>query len=66
MKTLFLIFICVVLMFFCWPVAIGMFFIFPLIWLILLPFGILGLTLAAIIKFIVFIILIPFKLIGLA
>jgi hypothetical protein len=66
MKTLLLIILCILLIFFCWPVALGMFFLFPLVWLILLPFGIIGLTLAALIKFILFIVLIPFKLIGLA
>lgn len=49
----------------CWPLAIGTFLILFLVWLILLPFQILGFTIALIFKIIIGIFLLPFKLLGL-
>ena len=48
----------------CWPLAIGLFFFLFFVWLILLPFQILGFTLALIFKLIAAIFLLPFKLIA--
>ncbi|HLF34681.1 MAG TPA: hypothetical protein VI583_10600 [Cyclobacteriaceae bacterium] len=50
----------------CWPLAIGAFFLFGFLWLILLPFQILGFTIALVFKIVTAILLLPFKLLGLA
>jgi hypothetical protein len=64
-------FIIAVLLFFillslCWPLAVGLFFILFFLWLILLPFQILGFTLAVLFKILAAILLLPFKILGLA
>ncbi len=64
-------FIIAVLLFFilfslCWPLAIGLFFLLFFVWLILLPFQIIGFTLAVIFKLLAAIFLLPFKILGLA
>ena len=46
----------------CWPLAIVMIFLFPLIWLILLPFRIVGFTIEAVFKLIGAILMFPFRL----
>ncbi len=48
----------------CWPLAIGLFFFLFFAWIILLPFQILGFTLAIIFKIIGAIFLFPFKLLA--
>lgn len=48
----------------CWPLAIGVFFLLIFFWLLLLPFQILGFTLAVIFKLIGAIFMLPFKLLG--
>ncbi|MBL7875379.1 MAG: hypothetical protein JNL53_06925 [Cyclobacteriaceae bacterium] len=47
----------------CWPLAIVLFFLFPIIWLSLLPFRILGFTLEAVFKLIREIFLLPFRIV---
>ncbi|MBN8577123.1 MAG: hypothetical protein KF775_15450 [Cyclobacteriaceae bacterium] len=47
----------------CWPLALVMLFIFPIVWLILLPFRIVGLTLDVVFSLIKGILLFPFKLV---
>jgi hypothetical protein len=46
----------------CWPLAIAAIFLFPIIWLILLPFRIVGLTIEVLFKFIGAILMFPFKI----
>lgn len=46
----------------CWPLALIMIFLFPLVWLILLPFRIVGLTVEVVFSLIKGILLFPFKL----
>ncbi len=36
------------LLFICWPLAILVLFVFPLVWLLLLPFRLIGLTFEAV------------------
>lgn len=48
----------------CWPFALIMLVLFPLVWLILLPFRIVGLTLEVVIKFIGAILMLPFRILG--
>ena len=45
----------------CWPLAIGLFFLLMLGWLILLPFQILGFTIAVVFKIVGTILLFPFR-----
>jgi hypothetical protein len=47
----------------CWPLALLILFLFPLVWLILLPFRIVGFTLEAVFKLIGAILLFPFRLV---
>jgi hypothetical protein len=47
----------------CWPVALLMLFLFPLVWLLLLPFRIVGFTLELVFKIIGGILLFPFRLV---
>lgn len=53
-----------ILLVLCWPIAIIMVVLFPLVWLILLPFRIVGFTLEVVIKFIGAILTLPFRVIG--
>jgi hypothetical protein len=46
--------------------ALVMIFLLPLIWLILLPFTIVGLTLSLVFKLVGAILLFPFKVLGIA
>lgn len=48
----------------CWPVALIMLFLFPLIWLIMLPFAIVGFTLEVVFKLIAAVLLFPFRAFG--
>lgn len=53
-----------ILLVLCWPVALLMLFLFPLVWLIMLPFAIVGLTLEVIFKLITAVLLFPFRVLG--
>jgi hypothetical protein len=63
MKTLIAILLWCILFVFCWPLALAMIFLLPIIWLILLPFRIIGFTLEVVFKLIGAILLFPFKVI---
>jgi len=45
----------------CWPLALLMLFVFPVLWLILLPFRIVGITLEWVFKLIGALLLFPFS-----
>jgi hypothetical protein len=47
----------------CWPLALILLFVFPLLWLILLPFRIVGLTLGLLFKVLSTIFLFPFRVV---
>lgn len=47
----------------CWPLAVIMIFLFPLVWLLLLPLRIVGFTLDVVFSLIKGILLFPFRLI---
>lgn len=47
----------------CWPLALVAIFLFPLVWLILLPFRIVGLTIGLVFKFIGTLLMLPFRLV---
>ena len=63
MKTIIAILLWFILFSLCWPLAIGLFFLFILFWIILIPFKIIGFTLAVIFKIVGGILLLPFKVI---
>jgi len=48
----------------CWPVAVLMLILYPVIWLILLPFRIAGFTIEAVFKVIGIILTLPFRILG--
>jgi hypothetical protein len=47
----------------CWPIAFIMLFLFPIVWLLLLPFRILGFTIDAVFRLIREIFMLPFRLV---
>ncbi|HEY0744909.1 MAG TPA: hypothetical protein VGD40_25755 [Chryseosolibacter sp.] len=47
----------------CWPIAIFILIFFPIIWLILLPFRLVGLTVTAVFKLVGAILMLPFRLV---
>ena len=47
----------------CWPIALIMLVLFPFVWLLLLPFRIVGFTLDVVFSLIKGILLFPFKLV---
>jgi len=52
-----------ILLVLCWPLALIMLFLFPIVWLILLPFRIIGFTFDVVFNLIKGILLFPFKLV---
>ena len=48
-----------VLLFFCWPVAILALVLYPLLWILLLPFRILGIAVDGVLELVKAIILLP-------
>jgi hypothetical protein len=61
MRTLIALILWCMLFVLCWPIALVVLFLFPLFWLILLPFRILGLTLELGFKLVGAILLFPFR-----
>ncbi|MGD8538745.1 MAG: hypothetical protein PVI66_08505 [Candidatus Aminicenantes bacterium] len=51
-----------VLLVLCWPLAILALFLYPIIWLLLIPFRLLGITVTAILDFIKAVITLPARL----
>jgi hypothetical protein len=52
-----------ILLVICWPLALIMIFLFPIVWLLLIPFRIVGFTLDLLFSIIKGILLFPFKLV---
>jgi hypothetical protein len=63
MRTFIALALWLILFVICWPLALVMIFLFPLVWLILLPFRIVGFTLDIVFSLIKKILLFPFKLV---
>lgn len=66
MKSIIVILLFFILLAVCWPLALVMIVLLPLLWLILLPFQIIGLTIGLIFKLVSAVLLFPFKLVGAA
>jgi hypothetical protein len=48
-----------ILLFFCWPLALLVLVLYPLVWLFLLPFRLLGFAVEGVLEFLKAIILLP-------
>ncbi|MBM3832518.1 MAG: ABC transporter ATP-binding protein [Verrucomicrobia bacterium] len=64
MKFLFLFFLWCVLFVLSWPIALLALIIFPLVWLICLPFRLVGITVHAVFAFVKALLLLPARLLG--
>lgn len=63
MRTFLVIILWCMLFVICWPLALAALFLFPLIWLILLPFRIVGLTIGLVFKLVGAILMFPFRIV---
>ncbi|HRJ31632.1 MAG TPA: hypothetical protein PLV21_19060 [Cyclobacteriaceae bacterium] len=64
MRTLLALLLWCILFVLCWPLAILLIFIFPLVWLILLPFKIVGLSISLLFQLVGAILMFPFRILG--
>jgi hypothetical protein len=62
MRTFAAIVLWFILLVLCWPLALVMLILFPFIWLLLLPFRIVGLTIELVFKFVGAILMFPFRI----
>ncbi len=53
-----------VLFIFCWPLALLALLLYPLVWVILLPFRLLGVAVDGVFEFIRAVIMLPARIIG--
>lgn len=53
-----------ILLFFCWPLAILVLVLYPLIWLVLLPFRIFGVAVEGVFQFVKALFLLPGRLLA--
>jgi len=53
-----------ILLVLCWPLALLALILYPLLWLLLLPFRLVGLTLDAVFEFLKAILFLPTRLLG--
>ncbi len=51
-----------ILLFFCWPLALAVLVLYPIVWLLLLPFRILGIAVEGVLELLKSIILLPARL----
>jgi hypothetical protein len=51
-----------VLLFFCWPLALLALLLYPLVWLLLLPFRLLGITVDAVFELLRAIVMLPARI----
>ena len=51
------------LLVFCWPLAIAALFLYPIVWLILLPFRIVGIAVEGALSLVWSIVMLPFSLV---
>jgi len=52
------------LLVFCWPLALFALFLYPLVWLLLLPFKLLGIAVGGVLAFIKALIFLPARILG--
>ena len=51
-----------ILLFFCWPLALAALVLYPIVWLFLLPFRIVGITVDGVLQLLKAIILLPARI----
>jgi len=51
-----------ILFFLCWPIALLALVLYPIVWLLLLPFRIIGLTMKGLFEFLTALILLPARI----
>ena len=64
MKTLFLLSVFCILAVLCWPLALAVFLLLPLIWLVSLPFRFVAIAIEALFAFISALLFLPARLLG--
>jgi hypothetical protein len=64
MKSLLAILLWFILFALCWPLALLLLFILPIIWLLLIPFKVIGFSIEVVFKLISSILTLPFRLLG--
>jgi hypothetical protein len=64
MKMLLLFVVWCILFVLCWPVALLALLLFPIVWLIALPFRLIGITIHALLAFIQALLFLPARLLG--
>ncbi len=53
-----------ILLVICWPLALLALILYPIIWILLLPFRLLGITVDAILSFVKSILMLPARVLG--
>lgn len=53
-----------ILLVLCWPLALAALILYPLVWLLLLPFRLVGITLDAVFEFLRALLFLPARLLG--
>ncbi|MBU1101197.1 MAG: hypothetical protein KKA84_12420 [Bacteroidetes bacterium] len=53
-----------ILLFFCWPLALAAIFIYPIVWIFVLPFRLIGITVDAVFDILKAIITLPGRILG--
>ncbi|MBA3930854.1 hypothetical protein J2X02_001837 [Pseudoxanthomonas japonensis] len=64
MKTLFVLLAWCVLLVLCWPLALLALVLWPLVWLLSLPFRLVGITCSALFAFLHAVLMLPARLLG--
>ncbi|MBO9717584.1 MAG: hypothetical protein J7507_12435 [Pseudoxanthomonas sp.] len=64
MKTLTVLLVWCVLFVLCWPLAILALFLWPVVWLLSLPFRLVGVTFTALFAFLAALLMLPARLLG--
>jgi hypothetical protein len=57
-------FLWLILLFFCWPIALLAIVLYPIVWLLLLPFRIIGIAVDGVLELIRAIIFLPARILG--
>ena len=58
------VFLWAILFVLCWPLALLALILYPIVWLILLPFRLLGIVVSGVLEFVRAIVFLPARLIG--
>ena len=53
-----------ILLFFCWPLALLALVLYPIVWLLLLPFRLVGIAVEGVFAFLKALVMLPAKMLG--